>query len=448
VSQLARRGLLRIADDVSDRRRFDMHPLVHDVARDRLASGEDLGDGPLDERLEAVYARHGAYYAQLGTEGALEALSQRGGWVRRARYFVEAENLAVASERAIGRHDATTSAACALALSAIESLTGREAKAVQRLVAASSIPGISSEHRIRCQIARGEALVRDRRLDSAAQILEAAASEARSGTDERLYATSLRSLAHHRLAACRYDEARGLAEQAGALSSQHGDRTGHAAALEILGVCAHAHGDLVNAKRQLQQARLTYDQLGERSLEAGAFVRIAQVHADQGRTDQALAALDAGLTVLREQGDRLGEAQALGLQGELLLDAGRREGAAERIDDAVGRCRELGACHLEGRFMGAQAETKHGVGQNEAAFKVMAEAERLLRSDRAHGSFELVLVLCRRARMELRGGAPDAARQTLSQIHRLLNDLGPPPLEVRRALTMTHHAMGASAPPV
>ncbi|HHH28351.1 MAG TPA: serine/threonine protein kinase, partial [Polyangiaceae bacterium] len=314
VRRLAGEGLLRVASSISGEPRYDMHPLVHDVAAERLTSCRDLPEGAPEDLLRMLNERHGAYFAQLGYEEALEALNQRGGWVRRGRYLVDAENLAVASERAIARSDVAIAAASALAMCAVETLAGRQAKAAQRLVAVGSVPGLATADRIRCQIAHGEALVHERRLDAAAQILERAASEARSLGIDRLYANSLRSLARHRIAANRWEEARGLAEQAQQLSSQHGDRTGHAAALQLLGVCARAVGDLVNAKRLLQQARLTYDQLGERTLEADAFVDIAGVHADQARAGHAMAALDASLTIRRELGDRYGEAAGMGVQ--------------------------------------------------------------------------------------------------------------------------------------
>lgn len=446
VRRLAGEGLLRVATSLSGEPRFDMHPLVHDVAAERLAKGDDLGTGAAEDLKRALDGRHGAYFAQLGYEEALEALAQRGGWVRRGRYLVDAENLASASERAIARSDAGTAAASALAMCAVESLAGRQAKAAQRLVAAGSVPGLSPEDRIRCQIAHGEALVRDRRLDAGAQILERAASEARSHGVDRLYATSLRSLAHHRTAANRWDEARGLAEQAQQLSSQHGDRTGHAAALQLLGVCARAVGDLVNAKRLLQQARLTYDQLGNKSLEAGAFVDIAGVHADQARAMHAMAALDASLTIRRELGDRYGEAEGMGIQGEIALDDGQRARASELLDAAVGRSRELGAIPLEGRFTGAQAQVQLLTGHHDQAWETLAKAERLLTSDSPHGSFELVFVGCRRVNMETMANAPDAARRSLGQLHQLLNDLGPAPLDVRRAVMAAHHALGQSIP--
>lgn len=446
VRRLAREGLLRVASSLSGEPRFDMHPLVHDVATERLETCRDLGEGSPNDRRRALEERHGAYFAQLGYEEALEALNQRGGWVRRGRYLVDSENLAVASERAIGRNDAAIAAASALAMCAVEFLAGRQAKAAQRLVAAGSVPGLSPEDRIRCQIAHGEALVRDRRLDAGAQILERAASQARSHGVDRLYATSLRSLAHHRTAANRWEEARGLAEQAQQLSSQHGDRTGHAAALQLLGTCARAVGDLVNAKRLLQQARLTYDQLGEKSLEADAFVDIAGVHADQGRAGHAMAALDASLTIQRELGDRYGEAAGMGLQGEIALDDGQRARATELLEAAVGRSRELGAIPLEGRFTGAQAHAQLLGGQHEQAWETLTKAERLLTSDSQHGSFELVLVACRRAKMEILANAADAARHSLAQAHRLSSELGPIPLDVRRAVMSAHHALGQSIP--
>ena len=159
-----------------------------------------------------------------------------------------------------------------------------------------------------------------------------------------------------------------------------------------------------------------------------------------------MAALDASLTIQRELGDRYGEAEGMGIQGEIALDDGQRPRASELLDAAVGRSRELGAIPLEGRFRGAQAHVQLLSGQHEQAWDTLTTAERLLAGDGQHGSFELVFVGCRRVRMEIMANATDAARRSLARVHHVLGELGPTPLDVRRAVMAAHHALGQSIP--
>jgi serine/threonine protein kinase/tetratricopeptide (TPR) repeat protein len=448
VTELASRGVLRRQESQTADPRFDMHPLVFDVVQGHFDEGKGLGPGDPTALRAATCSRHWSYYAQMGAPGALDALQRRGGWMRRGRYMADAENLAAAAKRALAERDGPATAACALAMAAVETLLGRHAKAAQRLVAAANADEVDVRSRLRCRIAQGSAAVAEPRLDAAAPLLESSASEARALGDEPLLASALLGLAEHRRAAARYDESRLLADQARQLWTKYGDRSGHAMALRTLAGCARAVGDLTGARRQLQEARMVFDELGEACLEADTLGELANVHADQRRPDQALAALEAEIGLRRELGDRHAEAHTLGRQGEIALDAGRVAEATQKLETAVGRCRELGACRLEGHLLGALASCRFASNAPEIGWETLKQAEQLLKSDAPRGCFELVMLWCRRAHIEAASGAPPASRHSLQQALQALGELGPAPLEVRRAMMGIHHALGLSAPPL
>ncbi|MCA9625655.1 MAG: protein kinase, partial [Myxococcales bacterium] len=137
VETLAARGFLRVGRDVAGDTRYDLHPVIHDVVGEQLDRAT-LADG---SRLRlGAEERHGRYFAVLGQEAALEALHERGGFIRRARYLEDAEDVATAAERALARNDVEIGVACAMAASAVEALLGRFAKASQRLVASANAP--------------------------------------------------------------------------------------------------------------------------------------------------------------------------------------------------------------------------------------------------------------------------------------------------------------------
>ena len=79
-----------------------MYVSIHEYAETKLRSaGAFAGSGAEGE--QATWARHGAYFAESGTEEALAALNQHGGVVRSQALALDLENLMVACRRAVAR---------------------------------------------------------------------------------------------------------------------------------------------------------------------------------------------------------------------------------------------------------------------------------------------------------------------------------------------------------
>ena len=391
--QLHRRGMLRETPRAGELR-YDMHPVVHDLCARWLNAENGLGD----TTRSAVLSRHGRFYAQLGSEEAIEALRRRGGWMRRSRYLVDLQNTVVAAVRARDARDGGTAAACSLAVAIAEGLLGRHAIAAQELVAPVSVNETPSGTRIRCLMGQGLALIHCARLEAAHQALSSANQLARAGGARRLQAATLRALGELQLVLGRPSVAYNTCEQARAMSAHHGDRLGIADALILIADAKQQVGDSASATHHLSEARVAYHELGAKRREGGVLERLGKIHLAAGELDRARSALDAALAIQRELGNRWSTARLTGIIGEVALQANVLDEAVTLLEQASGRGRELGACDLEGRFMGALGSANAALGNHERAWELMIAGEQVLRKDRPNGSIELAMLLCRRAR--------------------------------------------------
>jgi serine/threonine protein kinase/tetratricopeptide (TPR) repeat protein len=424
VNKFAKQGLLRERRASFGEARYDMHPAVQRAFLDRLESGRGLTLDSGDEADSAgrVMQRHGAYYAQLGSEEAFEALHCRGGPVRRTRYFNEWENSEIALRRAGERGDGHIVAATCLVSAAVTSLLGRHDSAARTLLVGMSSEAASDGDKLRCTIAQGEALVANGRHAAAIELLGGATTEARALNAQRGMAQAMRALGKAQLACGQASDAERSFEQAHRLSSQHGDRLGNSEALRGLAGTALLMGNPGRAATRLREALPAYQQLGARQLEAEATAELARVLADQGYSDEASAAFNSALSIHRELGNRHAATEILGRMGELAFAGLRVDEAIGLLEQAVGRSAELGACDLEGRNMSVLAMVYARRQQYERAWQLLHQAEHLLRADGSR-SDALATLLCHRAQLELASGQRDVAFKTLKEVDARRNSL-------------------------
>jgi tetratricopeptide (TPR) repeat protein len=398
VQRLERLGLLRREPGGHGDDRYSMHPLI------KAACAPELYEG-----LPEVRARHARYYAQLGSDEAMEALRSRGGSMRRARYDLELDNLHSALEHATASGDAETMAACALATGSVLAAHGRAASAARQLVHGVANASVSDLARLRCLLAQGEALLGSRRPDAAEEVLELAADSAHAlGQDARL-ATALRARARLFTMRGQAEAAATTLDQAMQLSARHGDRLGRAEGLRAQAELFAVTGALEAARAHLSEAARAFHELSARQLEAEALGRLGLVALERGDTAEGRARIEASLVLHRELGNRHAEAELLGRLGEWTGEQGDAENARALLEHASGRCRELGACDLEGRYLASLAAFKPSANF-ERAFFLMQQGEQLVRGE--GGGEQLVIVLCRRAQLELASGRRDLAYGT------------------------------------
>jgi serine/threonine protein kinase/predicted ATPase len=447
--RLHRRGLLRSHGSPSDPR-YDMHPVVERIARryqpdvpqaPESSEGSDYSRRSLADQPATAEERHGRYFAQLGSEEALDALETRGGFVRRARYLVEAANAAAAATRAAHRRDGVVAGSCALVVAGVESLIGRHATAASALVAAVSVSETPEPLRLRCLIAQGRALTDALRYDAARRALERARQGSAELGEQHLIASAMRALGELYMHQGHLAHAHAEIDGARQLGARLGDRVASALAASSLAELHKKSGDLSAAVRLLQEARIAFHDLGARHLYARTLEGLAAVHVEQGRHEGAQGAYDAALSLHRELGDRPSEARVLCALGELALESSRPN-SRELLEQAVGRAGELGALELEGRALAALGGCYALGGDADRAWHTWQQGEGTLRpTGEDEGRRELAALFCRRAGFELARGAQAAAQRTLGEIDLLLAALKtPPPARLARDVAALRHA--------
>ena len=101
---------------------FGMYVSIQKYAAEKLRTGGAVPAGASGSEAEDTgFQRHGRYFAQFGTEEALDALDAHGGLARHQALSIELENLITACRRAVCRGDAPTAVAtCAAAWGVLE----------------------------------------------------------------------------------------------------------------------------------------------------------------------------------------------------------------------------------------------------------------------------------------------------------------------------------------
>jgi len=92
-------------------------------------------------------------------------------------------------------------------------------------------------------------------------------------------------------------------------------------------------------------------QAGDPAAEACALTNLGQVHARQGRYEQAAHHLQQAVALCRETGDPAAEADALTILGVTCGQQGRYEHAAHHLQQAVALCREISDRLTEARAL-------------------------------------------------------------------------------------------------
>ncbi|HZO15396.1 MAG TPA: protein kinase [Polyangiaceae bacterium] len=406
VQSLERLGLLRKEAGAYGDDRYHLHPMLRATCLELLAK---------DTNAEAaVRLRHARYYAQLGSDEALEALSSRGGSMRRARYDVEWDNVVAGLEHAGSRGEADTVAALALATAAVLMMHGRPGSAARQLLRGIMQDSVSEQARLRCLVAQGEALATSRRPDAAEDVLSRAISLARQLGNESRLATGLRAQARVHITRARFEEARAALDEASHLSARHGDRLGRTEAQRIRAELEAAKGSNDAASAQLKEAVHAYRELSARQLEAETLGRLGLLALEGERGSEGRQRIEEAIVLHRELGNRHLEAELVGRLGEWTSEqAGAEDEARALLEHASGRSRELGACDLEGRFLATLAAFKPS-GNFDRAFYLMQQAEQLVRGD--GGGEQLVVVMCRRAQLELISGRRDLSYATQREL--------------------------------
>jgi len=432
--------------------RFDLLVSVHEYAAEKL----DAGAGRLDAEL-----RHGACFAAMGSDDALEALERHGSSERRRALRLELDNLVTACRRAVQRRDAETAVGGLAAAWAVYQLMGplQAGADLSRLVLSLDLPPAGSARAKRCL---GAALAFSGRGEEGRPHLEEALAIHRALGERRAEGRVLSILGIVHVQDGRPDEGRAAFEAALALYRAIGYRDGEGTMLSSLGVVHAQQGRVAEARAHHESALAIARELGDRRLESTALSNLGSLDASEGSRERARARLEAALALDRAARDRRGEAQVLAYLASVNRDEGRFADAHVWYDAALAVNREVGDRRGEGNVLSSIGNLLRKEGRNDEARRMseaslvvlrevgftrnvayvlldlgaldaragqwddarakLEESEALYRS--VGDVFGLGLLQCERARLELATGDAAAARARLVEAERMATTLG------------------------
>ncbi|MEY3013780.1 MAG: hypothetical protein RIT45_2515 [Pseudomonadota bacterium] len=410
VQSLIDQSLLWLDEPRPGQLRVRCYESIHAYALERRAADASAA--------AADAARHGACYARLGRDDAIDALHGHGGVERRWALFFELENLQAAQAAAQARGDWAVAAACALASAPIYEVRGPFALGAARLDALLAAPTLAAPD----LVSAPEAHASSRRLRYWRGFLrrlggspEAARDDLRTALAMQREAGDLRGQAYSLAALAILDREQGQTEAARegfaaslALHRQVGNRHGEGVVLAHVGLLAQDLGDREQAQARYEAAFAIYEDVGDRRLQGRMLGNLGLLAKARGELDLARELTQRTLAIAAEVGDHLGEGIALGNLGDHWLAAGAADEAEACLRAAVRRCDET-LPMAAGAFRGSLAVALAHRGAFHDVEALLAQGEAQLRGRHA---VEFGKLCCKRVLVRaamLAAGAGDAA---------------------------------------
>ena len=467
VQSLVHKSLLRAwvpgvkPGEVVSEVRFGMYVSLQEYARMKLQEALAPNGGNGVSAKEGAEARHGNWYAQYGTDQAVDALDRHGGVRQRRKLERELDNLVAACRRALTSGNKETTLAAYQAASHLILMRGPvEAVVKLGLEMLAKMPGL--EQRARVLFLIGWAELNAGQMEAAQERVEAALAIHRKLGDRGNESIVLGTLAilHTRMG--RMEQAHADHENALAISREMGNRWREGITLLNLGEFYRKQGQSDEARDHFEASLVLCREVGNRRVEGVVLGNLGLVHRSQGRTAAARESLESALVIHREVGNRLSEGMCLNSLGCVYFELGNldlahihfqaalsihretgnrsQEGSCignlghlhfERSDleDARGAYetaltifREVGDPFGEGEALAALGALHLRQGRLEEAREALDQGETVVR--RVHGSHELGTLLCTRAELEHRAGNIEAARAALAEAEGIAARIG------------------------
>ncbi|WP_158566223.1 AfsR/SARP family transcriptional regulator [Micromonospora craterilacus] len=223
----------------------------------------------------------------------------------------------------------------------------------------------------------GTLLLFQRRMDAAAERLDAARAGFERCGDRHGLALVLRNLAHVDRLADRPDRALRRYTQALAGLRGVGDLVGQAHVLQNLAGLALESGDADRARALLDEALGHCRTAGARRVEAQVLHRIGDLALHEDDSPHAVEAYAAVLRSVRHVGDRIGEMYALLGLGRAACRLDQHDTASRRLSEALHLAREVGERFVEGRALHALADLDLARGRTDLAVGRLTEAAEI-----------------------------------------------------------------------
>jgi predicted ATPase/class 3 adenylate cyclase len=358
---------------------FGMYVSIHEYAAEKLrtpgavadATGESWGGAASEQ---AAQERHGEFFADFGSDEALQALSRHGGVERGQALRLELDNLVAACRRAVRREDGATAVGAQRAAWAVLEMTGPLSSGCTLASEVLELESLSSLERMRALLAAGRAAWLSARADEGRALVEQSSSLARRLGHRPCEVQALGTLGNMHYEQGRRDEARECHEQALAIVREVGDGRSEAYLLNSLGSLQRAQGRPDDALAHYQRAISISRERGDPGNEAGGIHGLQLLAWSRGRLDEARGLLEQVLAALRKIGNRRDEVRALVNLGSLGREQGRVEEARQHYEQGLVLARELGDRRVEGILLGQQGALSLDQGRLDEVRALLEEA--------------------------------------------------------------------------
>jgi predicted ATPase len=389
--------------------RFDLLVSMQAYAHDHLADEKSF-PGSGSAAVAAAQARHVAWFAQLGPQGAV------------AHACADLDNLVLACRRAVAASQAVQAAGALDGAWAALDRHGPFTTGVELAQLVSAMPDLPGRAAAHAYAVLGAAQDVSARRTQARVHYEAALVLAKQAADLACEATVTVRLANLHAREGRTDQARSEHHRALQLARQLADNALECAALNGLGTVAFEQGQMLVAQAHYEAALAVARRHDDKRWLGSLLGNLANLHANLGRTEQALPLTEETLALARKLGDRQREGNTLNNLGMLQYLLGRLDDAASSLNAALATAREISYSRLQGSAMASLALVHAASGRlddaracNEAALVLM----RQLSNRRGEG-----MVLGQLGQVLARQRSFARARDCLQQGQALLREAG------------------------
>ena len=360
--------------------RFGMYASLQDYARTKLRqAGWAAAEGTGRSAEQAAEERHGSWYAQYGTQEAMDGLEQHGGVERRQKLERELGNLVTGCRRALEREDGETAAALYRASWPGLLREGPIGAAVDLGLEVLRNAGLGRSARAIVLTMLGNAERYSGRLEDACSYLESALAIHRETGNRLAQCIVLDNLSLVLKHQGHIDEGLTHAEAALAISREIGARRTEGGIRNTLGALHRHEGRMEEAYADYEAAIAIYREVGNRRQEGIVLSNLGILHYDYGQLDEARTHLEAALAIDREVGNRYSEGIVIGNLGDLHHDQGRLEEAQVAYEAALAIHREVGNRRFEGVVLTSLGNLCRAMGQMEAAREHLESALAIYR---------------------------------------------------------------------
>jgi predicted ATPase/Tfp pilus assembly protein PilF len=352
VQSLVDKSFVRPLDD----ERFDLLVSMQAYAQEHLANDKSF-PGSGSAAVAAAQARHVAWFAQLGPQGAV------------AHACADLDNLVLACRRAVTAGQAVQAADALDGAWAALDRHGPFTTGVELAQLVSGMPDLPGRAAAHALAVLGAAQDATAQRAQARSHYEAALALARQAADLACEAAVTVRLATLHTREGRPDQARSEHHRALQLARQLGDNALECAALNGLGTVAFEQGQMLVAQAHYEAALAVARRHDDKRWLGSLLGNLANLHANLGRTEQALPLAEETLSLARKLGDRQREANTLSNLGLLQLLLGRLDDATDSLNAALTITREIAYGRLQWAVFGNLGLVHAAAGRlNDALF--------------------------------------------------------------------------------